>query len=203
MIEELRQVDDSVLTSLVDLRRERDALRQRLARMQESASQVSAKVLDRVRGDYETRIAALEDKALPLKDAALATFGRLKPLHDAAEEACETLRLDQEEIDLRHSLGEFDDAEHRERSAAARREPARRPRARRRDRRLSGALRRRLRFPRRARAGYDLAGRHPRLRYRHCRPSAPPTSPAAHSASHRGRRLSRRRSLRRTTTTAP
>lgn len=117
MIEELRQVDDSVLTSLVDLRRERDALRQRLARMQESASQVSAKVLDRVRGDYETRIAALEDKALPLRDAALTTFGRLKPLHDEAEEACETLRLDQEEVDLRHSLGEFDDTEHRERSA--------------------------------------------------------------------------------------
>ncbi len=117
MIEELRQVDDSVLTSLVDLRRERDALRQRLARMQESASQVSAKVLERVRRDYETRIAALEGKALPLKDAALATFGRLKPLHDAAEDACTTLQLDQEEIDLRHSLGEFDDAEHRDRTA--------------------------------------------------------------------------------------
>ncbi len=117
MIEELRQVDDSVLTSLVDLRRERDALRQRLARMQESASQVSAKVLERVRRDYETRIAALEGKALPLKDAALATFGRLKPLHDAAEEACTTLQLDQEEIDLRHSLGELDDAEHGLRTA--------------------------------------------------------------------------------------
>jgi hypothetical protein len=117
MIEELRQVDDSVLASLIDLRRERDALRQRLARMQESASQVSEKVLARVRGDYEARITALDDKAQPLKDAARAAYGRIKPLLDQAQQARETLRLDQEELELRHSLGEYDDAEHGERAA--------------------------------------------------------------------------------------
>ena len=113
MIEELQHVDDSILTSLIELRHERDALRQRLARMQESASKVSEPVLARVRGDYEARIAALDAKASPLKDAARGAFGRLKPLLDEAQGVCETLRLDQEEVELRHSLGEFDDDVHR------------------------------------------------------------------------------------------
>ena len=65
MIEELQQVDDSVLTSLLDLRRERDALRQRLARMQESASEVSEKVLARVRGT--TRRASPPSKTRPCR----------------------------------------------------------------------------------------------------------------------------------------
>ncbi|MEO8275912.1 MAG: FHA domain-containing protein [Thermoanaerobaculia bacterium] len=115
MIEELQQVDISILNSLVDLRRERDALRQRLARMKESADQVSDQVLSRVRNDYETRIAALDAKAAPLKDEARATYGRLKPLLAGAEDACKTLRLDQEELELRHRLGEFDDEAHRNR----------------------------------------------------------------------------------------
>ncbi len=122
-----------ILTSLIELRHERDALRQRLARMQESASKVSEAVLARVRGDYEARIAALDAKASPLKDAARAAFGRLKPLLDEAQRVCETLRLDQEEVELRHSLGEFDDDEHREKRRPDRREPARRPGAERRN----------------------------------------------------------------------
>ena len=119
MIEELQQVDESVLTSLVELRHERNALRQRLARMQEAATQVSEKVLSRVRSDYEARIAALEDKATPLKEAARGTYGRLLPTLDRAREACETLRLDLEEVELRHKLGEFDDDVHREKAAQA------------------------------------------------------------------------------------
>ena len=68
MSEELQPVDESVLTSLIDLRRERDALRQRLARMQEAAADLSEKVLARVRSDYESRIAALDAKAAPVLD---------------------------------------------------------------------------------------------------------------------------------------
>ena len=119
MSEELQHVDESVLTSLLDLRRERDALRQRLARMQEAAAEVSEKVLARVRSDYEARIAALEDRATPLKDTARGTYGKLLPLLDRAREACEAARLDLEEIELRHKLGEFDDSEHRQRADRA------------------------------------------------------------------------------------
>jgi len=117
MMEELRQIDISILNSLIDLRRERDALRQRLARMKESAAQVSEQVLTRVRDDYETRIAALEAKAAPLKDEARAAYGRLKPLLDGAQGAFNTLRLDQEELELRHRLGEYDDEAYRNKVA--------------------------------------------------------------------------------------
>ncbi|MBP7587448.1 MAG: FHA domain-containing protein [Thermoanaerobaculia bacterium] len=117
MSEELQPVDESVLTSLIDLRRERDALRQRLARMQEAAADLSEKVLARVRSDYESRIAALDAKAAPLKDAARGTYGGLLPQLDRARAECESLRLDREEIVLRHELGEFDVAEYRDREA--------------------------------------------------------------------------------------
>lgn len=117
MIEELRQVDVSILDSLIDLRRERDALRQRLVRMTESASQVSEPVLARVRSDYEARIAALDAKAAPLKDEARAAYEGLRPLLEGAREAFNTLRLDQEELELRHRLGEFDDEAYRNKVA--------------------------------------------------------------------------------------
>ncbi|MEO7794613.1 MAG: FHA domain-containing protein [Thermoanaerobaculia bacterium] len=117
MIEEPPQVDDSVLASLTEMRSERDALRQRLTRMQEAASEVSEQVLARVRSDYEARIAALDEKAAPLKQAARAEHGRLTPMLDKAREACEVLRLDGEEIELRHKLGEYADDEYREKAA--------------------------------------------------------------------------------------
>ena len=117
MIEELRQVDVSILDSLIDLRRERDALRQRLVRMTESASQVSEPVLARVRADYEARIAALDAKAAPLKDEARAAYEGLRPLLEGAREAFNMLRLDQEELELRHRLGEFDDEAYRNKVA--------------------------------------------------------------------------------------
>lgn len=119
MSEELESVDESVLASLIDLRRERDALRLRLARMQEAAADVSEKVLARVRSDYEARIASLEDRAAPIKDAARGTYGRLLPALERAREACESVRLDREEIVLRHKLGEFTDDEYSEREARA------------------------------------------------------------------------------------
>lgn len=117
MIDELPQVDTTLLDALVDLRRERDALRQRLARLGDSAGQVSDVVLQRVRADYEGRIEAIDAKATPLKQEARELFNRLKPLQDAAQEAFNSLRLDQEELGVRHRLGEFDDEEHRRRMA--------------------------------------------------------------------------------------
>ena len=117
MIEEVQQVDESVLTPLIGLRGERDALRQRLARMQEASSEVSEAVLARVRSDYQARIAALEEEAQPLEEEARAAYGRLKPMIEQAQEKRDALRLDQEEIELRHRLGEFDDAEHEKRTA--------------------------------------------------------------------------------------
>ncbi len=117
MIDDIPQVDTTLLDELIDLRRERDALRQRLARLSDSAGQVSEVVLQRVQADYESRIEAIDAKSAPKKQEARELFNRLKPLQDAAQEAFNALRLDQEELGVRHRLGEFDDEEYRRRMA--------------------------------------------------------------------------------------
>jgi hypothetical protein len=55
MLEELKKVDVSMLDSLIDLKRERDTLRQRLARLSESGAQVNEAVLKRVRRPTTSR----------------------------------------------------------------------------------------------------------------------------------------------------
>jgi uncharacterized protein YeeX (DUF496 family) len=117
MLEELRQVDTSVLDTLIDLKRERDTLRQRLARLNEAGTQVTDRVLQRVRDDYEARLADVEKRAAELKDKARENYRSLKPLRDTAQQAFEAHRLDEEEIRLRHQLGEFSEEEYRSRVA--------------------------------------------------------------------------------------
>lgn len=117
MADDLPAIDTSLLDALIDLKRERDSLRQRLARLQESAGQVTDVVLQRVRADYEARLEGIEVKAAPLKQQARDLFLQLKPLQDAAQGAFNALRLDQEELGFRHRLGEFDENEYRRRMA--------------------------------------------------------------------------------------
>jgi hypothetical protein len=117
MLEELRQVDISILDALIDLKRERDTLHQRLARLAEAGSHVQDVVLQRVRSDYEGRLAAIETKSSELKEKARASYAKLKPLREMAQKAFEATRLDEEELKLRHQLGEFSDEEYRRRVA--------------------------------------------------------------------------------------
>ena len=117
MLEELRRVDTKILDTLIDLKRERDTLQLRLARLADAGSHVQDVVLTRVRTDYEGRIAAIQKQAGELKAKARETYGRLKPLREKAQKAFESSRLDEEELKLRHSLGEFDDEEYRKRVA--------------------------------------------------------------------------------------
>ena len=52
MLEELRQIDTSILDNLIDLKRERETLQLRLKRLADSGAQVQDVVLARVRTDY-------------------------------------------------------------------------------------------------------------------------------------------------------
>jgi hypothetical protein len=115
MLEELRQVDISNLDALIDLKRERDTLHQRLARLAEAGPHVQDVVLQRVRSDYEGRLAGIEKKSSELKEKARASYAKLKPLREMAQKAFEATRLDEEELKLRHQLGEFSDEEYRRR----------------------------------------------------------------------------------------
>lgn len=115
---ELSQIDVSPLDALMTLKAELDTLEARLQAMDERRASVAEQVYLRVRSDYESRRATLEQQAAPLKAAAREQFAKLFALLSRSEADHEAARLDREEIEFRHSLGEFDQGEYERRIAA-------------------------------------------------------------------------------------
>jgi hypothetical protein len=111
MLEQLEQVDAAVIDELMALKKERDTVAERMSKMEAEKEKVSAQVYRRVRKDYETRSADLDREAAPLKERARREYAKLKKLLDGFEAAHATAKLDQEELELRHRLGEFTDEE--------------------------------------------------------------------------------------------
>src|SRR5450432_4087157 len=109
--EALGAIDLSAIESLKTLKQEQDQLSERLATMDELKASVATAVYLRVHGDYQQRLSALEDKASPLKQAARDQYARLRGLLDRFEADHEAVKLDQQELELRNKLGEFDDKE--------------------------------------------------------------------------------------------
>lgn len=107
MREELGQIDVSVISELVRIKGEEEVLRERLARMDSSKEKVSAVVYKRVHSDYETRQAALEAEARPLKDRARREYAKLKSVRQDVERCVEEAALEKEELEFRRDLGEF------------------------------------------------------------------------------------------------
>ncbi len=112
MLEELEAIDTSAIEELQRIKGEQEVLADRLTRMEEKRGKVSEEVFMRVRSDYETRMHTLEQEAAPLKEAARREYGRLKKLLEDLGEAARTARLDREELELRHELGEFSQEEY-------------------------------------------------------------------------------------------
>lgn len=112
MLEQLQQIDTSVIDELMEIKQERETVSERLAKMVEDQGKVSDVVYRRVRRDYEAKIAALERKAAPLKDKARQEFAKLKSLLDRIESAHQATKLDKEEVEFRHKLGEFPEGDY-------------------------------------------------------------------------------------------
>ena len=107
----LAAIDLTSIDALKTLKRDQDVLEQRLTAMDQLKKDVADAVYQRVRGDYEKRERALEEQSTPLKQAARAQYAKLRGLSERFEADHEAIRLDQQELELRHKLGEFDDAE--------------------------------------------------------------------------------------------
>lgn len=118
MREELSQIDLSPLAELVRIKREEEILAERLVKIEDRAAQVSKTVYERVKRDYETRKAALDQESRPLKEKARAEYRRLDVLRLEVEKSVEAATLDKEELELRKDLGEFPDDEYAQRLAA-------------------------------------------------------------------------------------
>ncbi len=113
----LEAIDVSAVDALKALKAEQDVLTERLQQLEEKRSAVAEPVYLRVRGDYETRSRELEQKAAPLKQQARVQYHELSALLDRYTGDHESITLDRQEIELRHQLGEFDDAEFKRRIA--------------------------------------------------------------------------------------
>lgn len=111
MLEQLEKVDGAVIDELMAIKGERGTIAERLEKMEAEKGKVSEAVYRRVRSDYEKRAAELERKAAPLKEKARAEFARLRSLLEQIESRHAAAKLDREELELRHRLGEFAEGE--------------------------------------------------------------------------------------------
>jgi hypothetical protein len=118
MADDIGSIDVSCIDALRQLKDEQDVLDQRIKAMDDMKSSVAEAVYLRVRADYVAKRNALEDQARPLRDKARGEYARLLAILAELEAAHETVKLDQQEIELRHTLGEFDKKEYDQRMKA-------------------------------------------------------------------------------------
>jgi FHA domain len=114
--EALGAIDLSAIDSLKALKLKQDQLSERLQSMEVMKAQFPPPVFERVRGDYQKQARDLENQAAPLKQAAGEQYAQLRGLLDRFEADHEAVKLDQQELELRHKLGEFDDKEFQQRA---------------------------------------------------------------------------------------
>jgi len=114
----LAGVDLASIDALKALKRDADLLRSRRASMEALKADFAEPVYRRVDADYTKQLDAIERKAEPLRQQALAAYAGLRTAVREIDAAHEAVKLDRQEIDLRHKLGEFDAGE-RDRRAAA------------------------------------------------------------------------------------
>jgi hypothetical protein len=115
---DLNTVDLGAVDALAALKVEQDQLGERLKAMTSKRDQVSAEVYERVHGDYRRRLDELMTQAAPLKQRAGESYRALRAELANLEKVLNSARLDREELDFRHALGEFDAAELKQRVKA-------------------------------------------------------------------------------------
>jgi hypothetical protein len=103
-------IDVSVLEALIALRLQQAQVDQFCQRAEERKDKVESAVYARVMADYGKRRADLEAQAAPLVKKALVEYRKLRASYDAVRATQAAARLDKEEIEFRHALGEVDDS---------------------------------------------------------------------------------------------
>jgi hypothetical protein len=116
--ESLSGVDLSVIDALKALKQDADVLRERLVGLDAVKADFDPAVFSRVNADYAARLAALEAQAEPMRQQARESYARLRGVLGEIAAAHEAVKLDRQEIELRHKLGEFDDTEYKDRLKA-------------------------------------------------------------------------------------
>jgi len=113
--EALAEVDLGVIDVLKALKEESDTLRTRLKGLEDVKADFDPAVFSRVNADYARQLATIENKAEPLRQQARESYARLRGALNDISNAHEAVKLDRQEIELRRKLGEFDEADYKER----------------------------------------------------------------------------------------
>ena len=123
----LSGVDLAPIDALKALKQEADQLRSRRASMEALKADFAEPVYRRVDADYARQLEAVERKSEPLRQQALAAYAGLRNAVREIEASHEAVKLDRQEIDLRHKLGEFDATERDRRVRRDRNDARRKP----------------------------------------------------------------------------
>ena len=103
-------VDASVLDALIEKTKVERQLEAFRSKALEKKQKVDAAVSARVLADYETRLRALRAEAEPLRARARTEWEKLRALYAEIAGREERARLDKQELEFRHEVGEIDDA---------------------------------------------------------------------------------------------
>jgi hypothetical protein len=102
-------IDVSILEALIELRKQQAQVDQFCQRADERKEKVEAAVYTRVMADYAKRRGDLEAQAAPLVAKAMVEDRKLRNTFDRVRGTQAAAKLDKEEIEFRHALGEVDD----------------------------------------------------------------------------------------------
>lgn len=111
-IDPLASIDLRMIDSLQSLRHEAGVLRERIASLDGMKGELADAVFKRVSADYTGKLDEIGKQCAPLRDQARSTWAGLRDALARIDREHEAVLLDQQENDLRHKLGEFDDEEH-------------------------------------------------------------------------------------------
>ncbi|MCZ7650489.1 MAG: FHA domain-containing protein [Thermoanaerobaculia bacterium] len=109
-MDRLTAIDTATLDDLVRIKEEEETLLARLDRLEQRRAETSPSVFARVEGDYRSRLAELAEQARPLKERAAHAFRSLAAVQETLAAELATARLDREEQEVRHEVGELDEA---------------------------------------------------------------------------------------------
>lgn len=110
------ELDTSAIESLKKINAERDVVLERLSKMDSLKERVSEQVYNRVREDYETRMQNFEEEAEPLRIQVRGQYRILRDYMVQVNQELDALKLEQEELEFRNELGEFEPEDYTARS---------------------------------------------------------------------------------------
>lgn len=117
--EELGQIETSSIDKLGEIKKAQEKLRGLIEKAESSREKVTAEVFERVVRDYNARIDEHEKEALPLREEARTEFEKLRILHARFEDELGKARLDAEELQFRHEIGELPEGEFEEKQKSS------------------------------------------------------------------------------------